>query len=511
MLATENLLEEIESLGSAEREFIRDTARNDLYTLSKGILGRPDVTVRTHLEFCRFFDRPLERADGSLILRRLGLMPRGHLKSTVATVDDSLRLVLKDPNNTKVLIANETARLATTFLGFIRSHWEKNRVLRALFPELVPTRFSGPGVTWGSEMATIVRDHDPGGPSWMALGVGAASVGFHYTHIKCDDLIGFDAAKYPAKMQFALDWNENIESLLVDQNVDVIDWIGTRWKKNDLYNHIMKQYGDSLAVFTREAIEDGQIIFPEKHNWTEYQRLMVNTPMIWAAQYRNNPMAAERQDFVASAVKLAKLSLDGEKVILNPGLRSMKVWRLAQLDVVVLVDPNSGDPLAPDTAAIITTGVTPDDDIVVLDAWSDRISPTELVDKIYEKARRWRARVVGIEKAGQQTTAHYFRKKAESEGAIQVEDLRPENTDKPTRIRLNLDPIIRSGRLYLMPDQQVLMGQINDFPDLLIWDELDALAYGPQLWRKPYTESQIKKNRASLKLILSRRNPITGY
>lgn len=506
--------EELESLDSSTFQALRLHAQNDLYTLSKGILGYPDVNPGTHGRFCRFFDSPLYDAEGKLLRFRLGLMPRGHLKSTIATVSDSIRVVLQDPENAKVLIANEVATLAQGFLGQIKSHWVKNKLLRALFPELVPPKFAGPGIQWSNDAASIIRESATAesDASWRAIGVGGAIVGHHFTHIKCDDLIGFEAAKYPSKMKFAIDWNSNIESLLTDHRVDRVDWIGTRWTKKDLYSRVMERYGNALAVLTRSALEDGQIIFPQKHTWEEYQRIQQDTPLIWFAQYVNDPKGVEQQDFPIDAVRTFAFSLDGQHVIANPGMRNQKLWRLDQLDRVVLVDPNSGSPLAPDTAAIIVTGVSPDDEVFVLHAWSGRVSPSARVDKIFEIAQRWRPRAVAIEEAGQQNDLHYFEKKKETtDFPSRIIPLKPKNRDKEWRIRSNLEPVIRSGRLYMLITQEVLRTQISDFPDSLVIDELDALAYGPEVWRKPLRLEDFKRTASKLKLILTRRNPYTGY
>jgi hypothetical protein len=514
VLLEQEVVEEVESLDSSTFQALREHAKNDLYTLSLGILGYPDVNPGTHGQFCRFFDSQLYNPGGELMRFRLGLMPRGHLKSTLGTVADSIRIVLADPENAKVLIANEVATLAQGFLGQIKSHWVKNKLLRALFPELVPPKFAGPGIQWSNEAASIVRQNatSESDASWRAIGVGGAIVGHHFTHIKCDDLIGFEAAKYPSKMQFAIDWNSNIESLLTDHRVDRIDWIGTRWTKKDLYWKVMERYGAALATFTRSAIENDQIIFPQKHTAEEYFRIQQDTPLIWYAQYVNDPRGVEQQDFPVHAVRTFKFSLDGQSVIANPGLRNQKLWRVEDLDKVVLVDPNSGSPVAPDTAAIMVTGVSPDDEVFVLYAWSGRVSPSARVDKIFEVAKQWRPRAVAIEEAGQQNDLHYFEKKKETtDFPSRVVPLKPKNRNKEWRIRSNLEPVIRSGRLHLLITQEALRQQIEEFPDNLVVDELDALAYGPEVWRKPFRTSDIKKQASKLKLILSRRNPRTGY
>lgn len=497
------ILEEVAGLSNTQLDALRQQAKEDLLFLSMGVLGRPHVTVATHGAFCRFITKPRRER------RKLGLMPRAHLKSTLGTVDDSTRLALADPDGARILIAGETSTLAEGFLKQIKGHFESNRLLRSLFPEIIPERFSGPGVLWSSDQATLRRSSNWSEPTWRAIGVGGASVGFHFTRIKNDDLIGLEAYKSPAKLAFAKMWVDSIEPLLVNQHEDIIDWYGTRWRLNDLYAHIMKNYGNEMAVFSRRAVEGGQIIFPELHTWEEYERYQRTNPALWAAQFENSPLSVINNDLPAEAIRNFWFSTDGTQVLLDNGHR----YEIEALDRVLTADPNSGSLLAPDTAAISVQGVSSRDEVVQLDSWSGRVSPSDFVDQIYAKARQWRVRIAGIEKAGQQNTHHYFALKAQQENFhVAIEPLVPGPTQtKPERIRAAVQPILRSGLWFILGSQTVLRQQIAEFPDCIIWDELDAAAYGPRVWRKPPSREVLDERPSVVKKLLALRNAVTGY
>lgn len=502
-LSTDEVVEEVTGLPSLQQDFLKEAAKNDLFVLCKGILNYKDINPPTHGAFCRFIQDEEKQ-------RRLGLMPRTHLKTTIASVGDSIRLVLKDPDETRILISGETALTAEKILTEIKGHWIKNKLLRALFSDLLPTRLAGPGVQWSSNIASLNRSRDYKEGNWNTVGVGGAVVGSHFNRIKCDDLIGLEAFNSPAAMRYAISWVSNIEPLLINQHSDIIDFIGTRWSRQDLYNFIMKYYGDRMAVFTRTAIEDGKIIFPQKHTMEGYQTMQRETPHVWFSQYQNNPLAAGISDFPNP--QTFYFDNEGRVVLLRGNDR--RIWRLDQLDKILTADPNSGAKTATDPAAISVSGVTPDDDIVTLDSWSGRLSPSEFVDKIFEKAKHWKVRVAGIEQAGQQNTAHYFEKKQESEDFyVRILPLKPKGRDKIQRIRDSLEPIIRSGRLYVLATQTELRRMISEFPDTHPIDELDALAYGKEdgMWRRPYREEDLEANTRALKLVVSRRNRRTGY
>jgi hypothetical protein len=503
--ATPELMEEVKALPTDQREYLREVSKSDLYALSKGILGYKDLNPDTHGAFCRFF-------EGDPKLRRLGLMPRAHLKSTIATIADSIRLVLLDPNEARILIAGETATQAEKFLSELKGHWEKNELLRNLFPELVPPRLAGPGVKWSNSVASIVRARDYRVGSWNTIGVGGAVTGDHYNRIKCDDLIGLEAARSPATMAAAIAWVSNIDSLLIDQNVDVIDFVGTRWSRTDLYAFIMRLYGSRLSVFLREAIEDGKIIFPQKHTLESFETMQRETPLIWYAQYCNNPLAGGQNDFPAGSIQTYSFNTAGDVVLQRDGVT--KVWKLEDLDRIITADPNSGSLVAPDTAAIVVSGISPDDEVIVLHTWSGRSTPSAFVDKIFDLWKRWRPRVVGIEQAGQQNTRFYFDKKAEEEEVyIRVVPLKPKNRNKIDRIRTALQPLFGSRKVYMLSTQTVLRKAADEFPDTDPIDELDALAYGTEegMWRKPMRYVDMEENQKVLRLIVNRRNKRTGY
>jgi hypothetical protein len=499
--------EEVQGLESDQFDYLKEVVKNDLFVLCKGVLNYQQVNRHTHGEFCRFIETPPLGKK-----RTLSLMPRAHLKSTILTIGDSIRLAIRDPNDTRILIAGETSTNAEKFLAEIKGHFEKNVILRSMFQDLIPTRFAGPGVTWSSSNATLVRTTAHRESTWSTVGQGGAIVGGHFNRIKGDDLIGLEAKKSPAVMLAAIKWVENIDSLLINQHIDRIDFVGTRWAIKDLYERIMRLYGDQLAVFTREAIEDGIIIFPEMHTIEEYARMQAETPDIWYSQYCNNPSNADQLDFPQGAIRNYHFDLDNN-VVLELGNGETRVWAVNELDRCLHCDPNSGSKTAEDPAAIVVTGVSPDNEIVVLHSESKRYTPSGLVDRVYELHKRWKPRATGIEEAGQQTTKFYFEQKAElDQYFVHTVPIKPKNRDKEDKIRKAIEPILRSKRLYCLPTQTELRRQVDQFFSKPI-DELDALSFGtePGMWRKPYREEDQEKKKSNLKLLVARRNSRTGY
>lgn len=502
-LTQEEKLEELRSLDSTTVEHLKLRARKQLYFMAKGVMGYKDVNTRTHGRFCRAM-QSVERD------RRLFLMPRSHLKSSIGTEADSVRLAVDDPDGARILIVNEILGNSVAFLGTIKAQFEKNEFLRFLFPELILDRFSGPGIQWSTEGATIPRKTTHKEPTWLPLGTGGAATSKHFTRIKADDIIGLEARKSPAVMRAAIEWNRNIEPLLISAREGIVDWIGTRWARNDVYADLIARYGKRLQVFSREAIEAEGIIFPEKFTMEWYQTIMDTTPDIWASQYMNNPLSDFGNDFDVASVQFYKWDNDGNLVFSADGVQTK--WHQSNLDRVITVDPNSGSKTSKDEAAVTVSGLAPDNRAFVLESYGGRPTASELVEITYKLCKKWRPRVVGFEQAGQQNTLEYFKEKMRDEKMyFLVKPLKHMNRDKDDRIRTALEPIISTHRLYIARSMQPLLTQIKNFPDNDLKDRIDSLAYAVEEWRRPMSSEQQKKNTDAVNMMLNRRDPVTGY
>lgn len=496
--------EELQSLTEAQWQKLREKAQTNLYFLSKGILGYTQVEEGAHLALCAFMTRePLNR--------RLVLMPRGHLKTTICTISDSIRLALCNPN-VRILIQNEVFENASLMLQELQAHWEKGEMLRRLFPELVPARFSGPGTDWSKVASSINRTATFKESTWTASGSGGSPQSQHFGFIKVDDLIGEKHKGSAVEMLRANGWVDSMTPLL-DRLDDRIDWYGTRKTLEDTYAHIQKSYGDGLAVFFREPIENDQPIF-SKMPMKELQRIMIQTPDVWAHDYMNNPVGKGGLDWGQGVLRNYGISSDLQTITLVHHITGELVkWDKRELDIVVTVDTNSGKLHAPDKPAIVVSAITPDEQIVVLETWAKRVQPDDKLKAIYDLCIKWKPRVCGIEDTGQTTELYYFEKYCAAEGQYwELRPLKPENKDKEIRIRSALDTPLKARRIYVLPTMVELVAQVQLFPQLAAhnWDLIDALAYGPQLYQPGLTLKDIEAEEEAENKILQFRG-ITGY
>lgn len=533
------LMEEIKGFNSNQIERLRYEAKYNRYFLAKGVLGYRDVNPYTHGPLCKALENTSKN-------RRMYLMPRGHLKTTLCTVTDEVGKGLADPEEYRGLILNEIESKSVGFLSEIKAHFENNQIIEELFPEIRPPKFGGPGSKWSTNQACLNRSTAYKEWTWTAAGVGSSLAGNHYKSIKCDDLIGFEARESQAAMRYAVAFAKTLEPLLIDMDEDFIDFVGTRWSLFDLYREMIRAYGADMAYFSRQDIEevpelpledllaagfawngkgnpqltDAQVlakigtqqpIFPRKFSLKQLERLSIIDPILYYAQYKNNPITDNTKDFKNERINFFDFDSMGNIVYRGPNGKLVRTRR-EMLDIVMIADPNSGELTAQDPAACAVTGYSPSGQVFVLDSWSKRCDPAEFIEKMFEMYQRWSPRVLGIEKAGQQSIKFWFKRRQKELGLyVNVVDVSPKNRKKTEKIRKALQPVVNLGKLFLRKSQANLRHQFQYHPDLENDDEIECVAYASELWRSPMSLSEQEEQEDAIEKVLQLRNPITGY
>ena len=130
-----------------------------------------------HKELCEFVETNVNR-------KKLILMPRGHLKTTVITVGYSLQRIARDPK-VRILIANATGTMAEAMLSQIKKHLQYNETFKYYFGDL-----STNASTWRDNMVTLPTgdgSYQSKEATVTAYGLGGSLVSQHYDVIIIDD------------------------------------------------------------------------------------------------------------------------------------------------------------------------------------------------------------------------------------------------------------------------------------------------------------------------------------
>ena len=129
------------------------------------------LTTEVHLPLCNFLQAPYP-------LKKLVELPRGFLKTTVASVYYPIWRSLNNPS-IRCLITQNTFDNAAKRVHEIRSIFEKHELFRALYPELIPN-FNSKSVRWSDECAEINRPVTFPEGTFEAAGIGTKLTSRHY-------------------------------------------------------------------------------------------------------------------------------------------------------------------------------------------------------------------------------------------------------------------------------------------------------------------------------------------
>ena len=488
---------------------LRAKCKSDLFFLSYGILGYTRLSPNLHGHLCRWMQGTSGRQYREILL------PRGHFKSTIATIADSIQTILPDVEgnaiyprslgtNCRLLIAHETAESAGRFLYGITGHFLNNPLLMGLFPECIPTSKIQ---RINKHELELPRTEIWPEPTIDTMGVGGKSQGKHYNKLKLDDLIGDKARDSSAEMQTAKDWIDNIQAYFSKFSDDQFDLIGTRWSRGDVYEHVHEMYGDQLVKYIRpvEELIDGKrtAIFPEEFT-PEKLSIIRKNRKIFTSQYLNNPQGGEGK-FDKNWMRYYTW-VNPWNIRVLTGSVERKV-DLNACDRLILIDPATTG----DTGFVITATDNLGKNYVI-EATKSVFSPPALIEKIFAEVNKWRPRMVIIEEV---IFSAVYKPYLEAEMKLRrrqfhVEMVRTRQMQKELRIE-GLTNFFSAAQIYFNEGQTDLIEEYNSFGASDDNHLLDALAYGPQFWRagKPQT-GVIDINKAA-KAIMDKRSRETGY
>lgn len=303
-------------------------------------------------------EEAMQLAAEEVMRQVIVLFPRGHAKSTLATVAHSIQWILNYPN-VRIFITTATEDLVTKFILEIRGHFEKNEMLRHLFPEICQPMIDGKVPDLGNMSGFTIRCRDnankklgPGGkdPTVWAGTVGKAATGGHPDVEKMDDLV----EKINSSSQAGIDATIQHFGALGDLLEKYVtpagprpgwtDVIGTPWDFSDLYQVVRTDHEDRVRkgekpvwdVVIRSAAPnwpEGPFLWPEKMGYAELKKIeddpTKGTGQL-SAQYLMNPIAVG-QGLIDNVKNIRWMpELEMQRVI--PGLTLAARMDLAGMD-----------------------------------------------------------------------------------------------------------------------------------------------------------------------------------
>ncbi len=464
-------------------ETLRKRGRESLFFFARGILGFSDFTSHIHKPICD----ALQDEDNRRIVI---ILPRDWFKSSIGSIAYPIWRAINNPD-VRILVVQNSMSNARKKLQSIKQMIEKNKLLRALYPHLIPGKKS----VWTAECLTVQREGAFPEGTFEAAGTGTAVTSRHYDMIIEDDTIspqkdemtGVIQQPTGLEIEKAIGFHRLVHPLLLHPQKSKIVVIGTRWCQRDLLSWITENSPDYL-VLSRSARENGEVVW-DRYNESVLKELEVNMgPYMFSTLFLNEP-------------------LSGINCVFNREWYRYYQTMEHNLDLVYCtsVDPASAkkeESSDPDYTVVLTTAISrKTNDIYIIHYSRGRMNPGEQVDAIFNHYRAYKPLVVKVEAiAYQRTLVYWVRKRQEKLNMIfYIEPIKGMIGSKVDRIRA-LQPYFAAGKISFKTDMIDLERELLAFPNGAHDDIIDALSMQLSFWYQireeeiKYKQEQISDN-----------------
>jgi hypothetical protein len=282
--------------------------------------------------------------------------------------------------NWRICVVSAAATQAAKFGRFVKNTIEYNRVVRMVFPDLVPS------TPWTDTMLTIRRPLVSKDPSYQAIGVDGAILGARVDVLVLDDILtpqntGTD------HLQDKL-WdivNAGFFSRLTE-SARVIA-VGVKWRKNDVLHRLVDRLG--FAQFIYPILDkEGKPLWAER--WTADRLAEVKSrisPKEWQRQYLLELTDTTERPFTDFIIKTA----------LSRGSHvSVASITADDFDHVIAGVDLAGVQGGASLTAVHLMGVK-DQRCVSLDAWAGKWTAKELMTHLERLAQKLPSLVLAVE------------------------------------------------------------------------------------------------------------------
>ncbi len=273
----------------------------------------------------------------------------------------------------------------------------------------------------------------------------------------------------------------------------------------------IKAYGNGLLkVYARGVLENGKPIFPEIMT-PERIRILRKNPIIWAAQYVNNPQESGMTEF-SWPLKYYNKTVNDQIVVFTGKEEAFK-RHSHQLDICIFCDPSMGQTENADESGIVVTGIDWKNNIFILETVKKRLRPPQLIDELFRLHFKYRPRVIAIEEVNFSAIYRYWIDEKSTANGIDlpIRPYKPGSTrSKEARIR-GLSHFFSAGQVYILEGMHDFRDEYEQFPMGKSQHLLDALAQGPVFWTKGANQEEIDRFEQAVEEFEDTRDALTGY
>lgn len=449
------------NLQQSEEDFERGLWKDDLYYLSKFVLGYDKEVFHLHYFMA---ETMVGLPPGYRGLREF---PRDSFKTTVMGVSFLVQQVLRDPE-VRILYKSNAEGNAVNKCGEARAHFIDNAGIRALFPEFVPKTKAEEGRDgkWDCPARTTPQREG----TFNAAGVGSSKTSQHYGIIVGDDFWDEKSVTSPDKSLTTARELDGLEYLLATPAQGKIVLIGTRFAHDDPTTTIERN-PEYQCVIVSGVLPCGRSLFPESLTLDKMKAQSAST-YTFSCQIILNPTTADQ-------------SLAGFGHLSWKSMQALEAVGLLRVRKVIVTDAAGSKSKTSDEAALMTVAIDHLGRCAVVGSRCGKLSPSEFVDALFAEFDAWLPDMVVVQKAAIDTVVMSFieerdaKRVAEGKRPLPVYRYSLGNEEKKRRITSALQPLLNAGKLYLdpsLPDAPMLEKEGRDHPNTQDDHRLDALA-----------------------------------
>jgi len=495
----------------------REACEGRFYAFVRGVA--PWLQVGSvHEEVCDWMQRNFE----SGIEHHLVLLPRGHLKSTLAYLWVCWRII-RNPAIT-FLYASASLKLAEMQLASIKNTLAGEKVAR-YWPTLIGPD-EGKRTVWRQYEISVdhplralkgVRDF-----TVRAVGLGHGVTGSHGDVLMLDDIVAPEAEQYSpwtVEGRAKLDtWYSFVVGSVLNPGGEVVG-VGTRYHAKDIYQKLIDlqkeeidKYGEIVSteklynIMVRVVEKDGEFLWPRKagpdgkaygFNKKELATKKANylDKAKFYSQYYQNPSNPEDSAFTDQFQYYDKSHLRNENGRWYMGGSILNVY--SAVDIASTMEKRS------DYTTIVTIGIDSENRRYVLHIdrfQTDRIS--FIVDRLFMVVDKWRPRRVKIEVVAAQKFVYTSTLDAMRERNVffNLDEYKPQGRgNKEIRINNTLEPLYknqlvfhyRGGNCEILEDELVLQHPPHD-------DISDSLMIANEMAERPSITGKKRGNQSNI-------------
>jgi predicted phage terminase large subunit-like protein len=400
----------------------RELCKRDLFYLLVGPLKRKDVNRDWLFDRCREVQAEPDN--------HIDLWARGHWKSSIITFGLTIQDILNDPEIT-IGIFSDTNKVAKAFLRQIKSEFEINTDLQALFPDILWANPRKEAPKWSEDEGIVVkRRSNPKEQTVEAFGLlDGQPTGRHFRLRVYDDVVTVESVTTPdmiEKVTQRLALSDNLGSEHGRKR-----YVGTYYHAADSYVQLVKTGEVTPRIYpaTVDGTETGEPVLLTREEIGKKRRVM--GPYVFSCQMLLNPTADRMQGFR------------------QEWIRYWSGTNIAGLNLYLICDPASGKRKdRGDYTSMWVIGIGPDGAYYLVDGVRDRLNLTKRAEHLMRLHREYRPLRVGYEQYGLQADIEHVRYLQDQQNyRFDIVELGG-SMPKVDRIK-RLVPLFEQGRFYL--------------------------------------------------------------